>query len=150
MASPTTPIEQHPDLLEMRTRYDQVAQRPTVQFIEGSTFLLGIFLAASPWIVGFADLGTLAATNFIVGGALALLALGFAVAYGRTHGISWVAPCLGLWTIISPWVVSGDVATARSITTNVIVGALILLLGLATTALGMRGAASTSRSSRRR
>jgi SPW repeat len=150
MASPTTPIEQHPDLLEMRMRYDQVAQRSTVQFLEGFSILVGLFLAASPWIVGFADLGTLAVTNFIVGGALAVLAIGYASAYGRTHGIAWVAPCLGLWTIIAPWAVSGDVATARSITTNVIAGGLALLLGLATTILGMRGAASTPGRSPRR
>jgi SPW repeat len=144
MASPTTPIEQHPDLVELRMRYDEAAQKPTLQILEGFSFLVGLFVAASPWIVGFAGLTTLAITNLIVGGALALLAIGFASAYGRTHGIAWVAPCLGVWTIIAPWVVSGNVATTRTILSNVIAGALALLLGLATALLGMRGAASTS------
>ncbi len=37
---------------------------------------------------------------------------------------------LGLWTIISPWVVSGDVSTTRTIVNNVIVGVIALLLAL--------------------
>jgi hypothetical protein len=143
MASPTH-IEQHPDLLELRMRYDELAQRPTVQVLEGLSFLVGLFVATSPWIVGFAGLTTLAATNFIVGGALALLAVAFAWAYGRTHGIAWVTPALGVWTIISPWVVSGHVYTMRSILSNVIAGALVVLLGLATAMLGLRGRGLTS------
>jgi len=143
MASPTH-IEQHPDLVELRMRYDELAQRPALQVLEGLSFLAGLFVAASPWIVGFAGLTTLAATNFIVGGALALLAIAFASAYGRTHGIAWVTPALGVWTIIAPWVVSGHVYTMRSILSNVIAGALVLVLGLITAMLGSRGGRLTS------
>jgi hypothetical protein len=149
MVTPTTPIEQHPDLVEMRMRYDAAAQRPTVQVLEGCGFLLGLYVAASPWIAGFAGLTPLAVNNFIVGGTMALLAFAFAAAYGRTHGIAWVVPVLGFWTMIAPWVVSGEVDTARSIASNVIAGALALLLGLATTALAMRGAAVPAGQGRR-
>jgi hypothetical protein len=148
MASPTN-IEQHPDLLELRMRYDELAQRPTWQVLEGLSFLVGLFVAASPWIVGFAGLTTLAANNFIVGGALALLAIAFASAYGHTHGIAWVTPALGVWTIIAPWVVSGHVYTMRTILCNVIAGALVLLLGLASATLGLRGGKLTSGARRR-
>jgi MFS superfamily sulfate permease-like transporter len=57
-------------------------------------------------VVGFNHFTTLTATNLIAGIALAVLALGFASAYGRTHGIAWVAPLIGVCTIIAPWVVS--------------------------------------------
>src|SRR5258705_12759492 len=87
MASPTQ-IEQHPDLVELRMRYDELAQRPTLQVLEGLTFLAGLFVAASPWIVGFAGLTTLAATNFLVGGAAGVLADSVAPAGRRNPGDS--------------------------------------------------------------
>jgi hypothetical protein len=140
MVSPARPIEQHPDIVALRMRYDQAAQRPTTQVVDGASFLAALYLAASPWILGFVDLTTLAVTNLIAGTALALLAVGFASAYGRTHGIAWVAPVIGAWTVIAPWAVRGNVDTATTITSNAIVGGLTVLLGLAAIAMGMREA----------
>ncbi|MGO4429678.1 SPW repeat protein, partial [Streptomyces sp. MCAF7] len=51
-------------------------------------------------------------------------------AYERTHGMAWAAALLGVWAIIAPWVVSGSVATMRTIISNVIVGAVALVLAL--------------------
>lgn len=62
---------------------------------------------------------------------------GFASAYGRTHGIAWVAPLIGVWTIIAPWVVSGHVATAATLWSNVVTGVIAVLLGLGAMSLGM-------------
>lgn len=140
MASPTTPIEQHPDIAAMRMRYDEASETPRAQVVDGLTFLVGLFLAASAWIVGFNDRPTLAVTNLIAGIALAVLAASFASAYGRTHGISWVAPVIGLWTIFAPWLVAGNADSVRTVVTNVIVGIIALLLGLAAMAMGRVGA----------
>jgi hypothetical protein len=68
---------------------------------------------------------------------LAALALGFACAYGRTHGLTWVAPLLGAWTIIAPWVVNGGVASTASIVSNVVIGVIAVLLGAGAMSLGM-------------
>ncbi|MEU0788180.1 SPW repeat protein [Streptomyces sp. NPDC006173] len=38
---------------------------------------------------------------------------------------------MGIWTCIAPWVVSGDVAHTRSITSNLITGAIATVLALA-------------------
>jgi hypothetical protein len=88
-------------------------------------------------VVGFNHFTTLTATNLIAGIALAVLALGFASAYGRTHGIAWVAPLIGVWTIIAPWVVSGHVATTATLWNNVVTGVIAVLLGLGAMSLGM-------------
>jgi hypothetical protein len=48
--------------------------------------------------------------------------------------MAWAACALGVWTIIAPWVIAGDVSTTRSIVNNVIVGVVALLLGLAASA----------------
>ncbi|MFI7614654.1 SPW repeat protein [Nonomuraea terrae] len=124
-------MRMHPDIAELRAKYELAAEAPTARAVAGLTFLAGLYLAMSPWIVGFDGFTTLTVTNLIAGVALATLALGFASAYGRTHGIVWIAPLIGVWTIIAPWVVSGDVATTATIWSNVVTGVIVLLLGLA-------------------
>jgi hypothetical protein len=78
-------------------------------------------------------------TDLICGAAVALLAVGYASAYGRTHGLSWVTPIIGAWTIVAPWVVLGGNVNGGTILSNVICGAVIVILGIATTAMGTRG-----------
>ncbi|GAA4451487.1 SPW repeat protein [Phytohabitans houttuyneae] len=131
-------IEQHPDIAALRARYDRAAETPTAQLVEGLTLLTGLYLAMSPWVVGFTDHGGLAASSLFSGVAVALLALGFASAYGRTHGIAWVTPVIGVWTILSPWLVSGPTADASAVTSTVIAGALAVLFGLGMLTMGMR------------
>ena len=132
-------IEQHPDIAALRDRYDRAAETPTAQLVEGLTLLTGLYLAMSPWVVGFTgDSGSLTASNLFSGVAVALLALGFASAYGRTHGIAWVTPVIGAWTIVAPWLVSGPTVDNSAITSNVITGALVVLFGLGTLMMGMR------------
>ncbi|MBA2947005.1 SPW repeat protein [Streptomyces himalayensis] len=131
-------METHPDILDMRHRHDmaeRAATTPRAQTIETAALLTGLYLAASPWIAGFNGLSTLAINNLIVGIAYAvLLSGGFGRAYERTHSMAWAACALGVWTIISPWVVAGDVSTARTIVNNVIVGVIALAVALAASA----------------
>jgi SPW repeat len=88
-------------------------------------------------VLGFNHFTTLTATNLIVGIALALLALTFAPAYSRTHGITWATPLIGVWTIIAPWVVSGHFATPATLWSNIVTGAIAILLGLSALSLKM-------------
>lgn len=131
-------METHPDILDMRKRHEmaeRVSTTPRAQAIETLALLTGLYLAASPWIAGFNGLTTLAVNNLILGIAYALLMSGgFGRAYERTHSMAWACCALGLWTIISPWAVAGDVSTTRSVVNNVIVGVIALLLGLAASA----------------
>jgi hypothetical protein len=133
----TETMRSHPDIVELRAKYEAAAETPAAQTVDGLTFLTGLYLAVSPWLIGFNRLTTLTANDLIVGIALALLALGFASAYGRTHGIAWVAPLIGVWTIIAPWVVSGPVATAATVWSNVVAGIIAGLLGLGAMYLGL-------------
>ncbi|GAA1580237.1 hypothetical protein GCM10009789_37560 [Kribbella sancticallisti] len=134
----TEPISMHPDIAQLRAKYEAVAETQTAQAVEGLTFLAGLYLAISPWVVGFTGFTTLTGNNLIVGIAMALLAIGFAAAYERTHGIAWVMPLVGAWTIVAPWAVSGDVATTSTILSNVVTGGVAVLLGLGAMAIGMR------------
>ncbi|WP_433378396.1 SPW repeat protein [Streptosporangium sp. CA-115845] len=129
-------LEQHPDLIEMRERYERAGSSSVAQVIDGLGLLAGLYLAISPWVVGFNGLSRLTVSNLVTGIVVAALALGFASAYGRTYGISWVVPIIGIWTIISPWVTGS--ATTANIWNNVVTGAVIFLLGLGAVAVGSK------------
>ena len=136
-------IEEHPDLMALRMGSERAVTRPTAQAMECLSLLAGLYLAISPWVVGFDGLRSITVNNLITGIALAAIALGLGPAYERIHGMGWAAALIGVWTIITPWVVSGNVAVTRTIVSNVITGAVVLLLALATSAAG--SAADTAR-----
>jgi SPW repeat-containing protein len=139
MAGRDVAIEQHPDLAELQARYDRMAQTPTAQFVAGLTLLAGLYLTISPWVVGFrVTAADLRVTDLICGAVVALLAIGYASAYGRTHGLSWVTPVIGAWTVVAPWVVLGGTPDAGTIISNVICGGVIVVLGIATAAMAGR------------
>ncbi|WP_033821866.1 SPW repeat protein [Kitasatospora sp. MBT63] len=125
------PIDEHPDLVELRARHDRAAATPRAQMIEALALITGLYLAASPWIAGFNGYTTLAVTNLIAGLAYMLLLGGLGTSYERTHSMAWAAAAIGIWTCVAPWVVAGDVAHTRSITSNLITGVIATLLALA-------------------
>ncbi|MER6254842.1 SPW repeat protein [Streptomyces sp. NPDC048723] len=136
-------IEHHPDLAEMRTRFERVTSTPRAQAVEALALITGLYLAASPWIVGFSGLTPLAINNLIAGLAFCLCMSGLGSAYERTHAMAWTAVALGAWTIIAPWAIAGEMDTTRTVVSNVIAGGVALCLGLA-----MAGMASRDRESR--
>ncbi len=104
---------------------------PRGQTVEALALLTGLYLAASPWICGFNGYTTLAVSNLLTGIAYMLLLGGLGTSYERTHSMAWAAAAIGLWTMIAPWVVAGDAAHTRSITSNLVTGAVALLLACA-------------------
>lgn len=129
-----TGMEHHPDIMELRARYDRAGATPLAQFTDGLVFLTGLYLAISPWVAGFSAMRSLAVNDLITGVALAVIGAGLASAYGRTHGMAWVVPIVGIWTIITPWVIHGGIAataTAGTIANNVAVGAVAVAVGVA-------------------
>ncbi|MDG3009409.1 SPW repeat protein [Rhodococcus sp. D2-41] len=137
MSTANLPIEKHPDIAALREHYDQAAGTPVGQFTDGLTLLAGLYMAVSPWIIGFHGTTNLMMSNLIAGLAVAVLAIGFSSAHGRFHGLAWTVPALGVWMIISPWVVVGVSTTAGMIWSNVVGGAVVLLLGMGVAGMGM-------------
>ncbi|MEV4439384.1 SPW repeat protein [Streptomyces sp. NPDC049577] len=138
MTAPTSPrIDQHPDILALRAHSEETTAAPSAQAVEALALVCGVYLAASPWIVGFYGATTLAVTNLITGIAFACLAGGFTNAYERTHANSWAALCVGVWTIISPFVVAGHAFVTRAVVSNIIVGVVCCLAALALAGMGV-------------
>jgi hypothetical protein len=52
--------------------------------------------------------------------------------------MAWTLPVLGVWLIVSPWIVEGSRPDAGMIWSNVVAGALLTFLGLNATYFGMR------------
>ena len=131
-------MARHPDIVALRERYEIASESSLAWLGEGLTFLAGTYAAISAWIIGFnATASSLTATNLVVGIAITMLAFGFATNYARTHVLSWVTPLLGVWLIISPWIVAGVSTTTAMILSNVICGAVVVVCGLAVMSMAM-------------
>ncbi|MET8566312.1 SPW repeat protein [Streptomyces flaveolus] len=123
-------ISSHPDVSEMRDRYARMLGGRDVALVDGPVFLLGLYCAASPWILHYtANQPALMTHNLIMGIAIGLLALGFTRAPERMYGLSWAMCALGIWMIIAPWIV-GTGPDVGVIVNNIVIGALALVLGL--------------------
>ncbi|MGW0733931.1 SPW repeat protein [Streptomyces sp. NPDC002851] len=123
-------ITAHPDVSEMRDRYARMLGGHDVALVDGPVFLLGLYCAASPWILHYTtSQPALVAHNLIIGVAIGLLALGFTRAPERMYGLSWAFCAMGVWMIIAPWIV-GTNPDAGVILNNVIVGAVAVILGM--------------------
>ena len=136
MSTVHSSIDHHPDLMALRANYERVAESMSAHVTFGLALLTGLYVAASSWIVGFS--GSLATSDLIVGIAVAFLAYGFATALDRAHGMTWTLPVLGVWVIVSPWIMQGVTTTAGMTWSNVVAGALLTFLGLNATYFGMR------------
>ncbi len=144
MSTVHSSIDHHPDLLALRASYERAAESVSAHVAFGLTLLTGLYVAASPWIVGFSATRQLARCDLIAGIAVAILAYGFATALDRTHGMTWTVPVLGVWLIVSPWIVQGLTLTAGMVWSNVIAGAVLTCLGLTATYFGMRTRAAAT------
>jgi SPW repeat len=131
-------IDQHPDLLALRASYERAAESGTAQTTFGLILLGGLYAALSPWIVGFGATTNLALNDLIVGITVALLALGLGAALDRSHGVAWTLPLLGVWLIIAPWVVNDVTVSVGTAWSNVVVGAVIVVLGFGATYFGLQ------------
>ena len=85
--------------------------------------VLGVWLAISPWILGFSDSDPAATRNaLIIGIAVAALSALTFLAYSVIE--EWVDVVLGLWLMASPWILS-SARNGAVVADFVIVGALV-------------------------
>jgi len=144
MTSFRSPIDQHPDLLALRANYERASETVAVQGTLGIALLFSLYVAMSPWIVGFDGSSRLATIDLIAGLSAAVLALGFSSALDRTHGLMWTLPTVGVWLMIAPWVHTGAAPDASMMWSNVASGSVITVLGLVAATLGMRARAEAA------
>ncbi|WP_318199637.1 SPW repeat protein [Streptomyces sp. SCL15-4] len=128
----STGMTGHPEMAEMRDRLERTASTGKAIALEGLILLTGVYTAISPWVVHFSGQPNLTANNLIVGITTALIGLGLALVPERMFRLAWALVPLGIWLIISPWIVTpAHGARAGVIWNNILTGVITMALGLA-------------------
>ncbi len=85
--------------------------------------VLAICLFISPWVIGFATMAVPAWNAWIVGVVLGALALATLSMFAEWE--EWVNLVLGLWLIVSPWLLRFATDT-HVMATHVVLGVLVV------------------------
>ncbi|WP_433796441.1 SPW repeat protein [Actinoplanes sp. CA-252034] len=126
------PMATHPDLMEMQVRYERAAASGPAVITDGTTLLAGLWLAISPWVVGFeATAPGVRVSNLVMGIAVAVTALGLTLMPQRMVRLSWATAVIGAWVVVSQWIIQQSPSTTSIMINNVVTGAVIMVLGAA-------------------
>jgi SPW repeat len=88
-----------------------------------ANLVLGAILFFSPWMLGF-EAGRASENAMIAGIVIAALAIAALAAFAVWE--EWLNLIVGLWTLVSPWVLGFQGTTAMTV--HVIVGAAVAIL----------------------
>ena len=87
--------------------------------------VLGLCLVFAPWALGFTSEMAATRNAWIVGAAIALIALGALFAF--REWVEWVNLALGVWAILAPWLL-GFATVAAALYAHVIIGLIVGVL----------------------
>jgi len=87
--------------------------------------IAGLCLMLAPWVFGFTGDAYAAWNAWIVGAVVALIAIGALVAFAEWE--EWADAILGVWAIISPWLLGFSALTAAA-TSHVVIGLIVAVL----------------------
>jgi hypothetical protein len=93
------------------------------KFCDVANLVLGAILFVSPWIFGF-EAGTASENAVIVGIVIAVLAIAALAAFAVWE--EWLNLVVGLWAVISPWVLGFQGTTAMTV--HVVIGIAVAAL----------------------
>jgi len=108
----------------------------TVFGTSGINIIAGLWLLLAPFALGYAAVETALWNSVIIGLAVAVMAIVRVVRPDEYEGVSWVNFVLGIWLLISPFVL-GLANIEWLVWNNIIVGIVVLALA-ATSAMATR------------
>jgi hypothetical protein len=98
-------------------------ERSNAKLCDVANLILGVVLFFTPWIFGFT--GGVAATNaYICGIIIVVLSLAALAAFADWE--EWLNLLVGLWLIISPWVLGIQGSSAMAV--NIVIGIIVAVL----------------------
>ncbi len=99
-----------------------------VRWASGINILAGLWVLISPWLFHYNTDTTAMWISVVVGVVIAILA---AIRFSGNGpvGLSWINLILGIWVIISPWVI-GYSANSSAMWDHIIVGIIIGILAI--------------------
>ncbi len=102
-------------------------EKLTNRWPDAVNFLLGLWLVASPWVLGYAAETAAAWNGYIFGAAIALLA---AIAFfAQQKWEHWVSLAMGVWLIVSPWVLTYT-ALQAAVWNQIVTGLVVCVLAI--------------------
>lgn len=99
----------------------------TVYSTSGINIIAGLWLLLAPFALGYANVETALWNSVIVGLAVTVMAIVRVVRPDEYEGISWVNFVLGIWLLVSPFVL-GLANIDWLVWNNIIVGVIVLAL----------------------
>jgi len=96
------------------------------QWEDWASWVFGIWLCLSPWVLQF-DLAPVPTSNAVIVGFLIILAEVVTLSIFRPWE-EWINVALGAWLVISPWVLA--IASIAATVNFLVVGALVIALAL--------------------
>ena len=91
-----------------------------------ANLILGAFLFVSPWIFGFGA-GMTSQNAVVAGIVVAVLAIAALAAFAVWE--EWLNLIVGLWILVSPWVLGFQTSTT-AMTVHVVIGILVAALAV--------------------
>jgi hypothetical protein len=116
-------------------RHDRAAQATS-----GVNAVLGLWLLIAPWVLDYQDRTEVVVSHVVAG--LLLLTLGaFRLGKPRTSPwLSWFNALLGLWLVITPFVVRPSASSTGSASWNsILIGAVVAVVAVAAAVSTHRG-----------
>ena len=80
---------------------DKMSESVKRHWQDGGNLLLGVWLVASPWILGFTEIQYAPGNAYVLGVIIAVAAASALVAFQEWE--EWVNITLGVWLIAMPW-----------------------------------------------
>src|SRR6266446_4920086 len=93
------------------------------RFCDVANLILGAILFFSPWMFGFGA-GMASQNAYIAGIVIAVLAIAALAAFAVWE--EWLNLIVGLWVLVSPWVLGFQGTTAMTV--HVIIGAAVAII----------------------
>jgi hypothetical protein len=88
-----------------------------------ANLILGAILMVSPWIFGFSD-GAASTNAFVSGVIIAVISIAALAAFAVWE--EWLNMIMGLWVLISPWVLGFPSGTAMQV--HIVIGVIVAIL----------------------
>jgi len=104
---------------------NSVTRKTEETALDVANLVVGIALVLTPWVLGYTAEAAAAWNAWVVGAIIALVAIGALVSFAEWE--EWVNLILGLWAIISPWVL-GFATVSAAVYAHVIAGLIVAVL----------------------
>lgn len=124
------------------------AEIKTVYSTSGINIIAGLWLLLAPFALGYSTVETALWNSIVLGIAVAVMAMVRVVRPDDHEGVSWVNFVLGIWLLVSPFVL-GLANIEALVWNNIIVGVVILALA-ATSAMATHRYQDPTTGTRRR